>query len=183
MIAMRALINRLYGRARSLPGDQRGMAAVEFGIIAPVMVVAIIGTTTYFVMGREDYRARRATFTAADMVSRQTAVTNSFLSNVKTLAEHIATSNARTLGFRVTSASKTADGFAIDWSYATTPYVQRTSFDGSGAPDISNGESIIMVETSTPYRPMFSMFGTQERRRESQSFSRPRTVSRVAKTD
>lgn len=165
--------------------DQRGVAAIEFSIIVPVIIVIIIATATYFVMGREDYRSKRATYTVGDIVSRQTSVTNAFLANAKGMAERIATSDARTMGMRVTSATKAGSVWVVSWSYATAPYAKRTLLDGVAlkAPDIATGESLIIVETSVPYRPIFAMFGTATAQHLNVSFARPRTVTTIVKTD
>ena len=169
---------------RNVRDDRRGLAAIEFAIVAPVAVLMILGSATYFASGREDSRGKRATYTAADMIARQTGVTDPFLANVKALAEHVATADARAIGFRVTSVTRVDKDFVVDWSYATTPYAKLTTIGSLGAspPDIASGQSVIVVETSTPYTPLFGMFGTAVKRHNNISFARPRTVSRISKT-
>lgn len=173
-------------RARDfIAREERGVAAIEFAIIVPVVVMLLIGTATYFLIGREDYRSKRATYTAGDIVARQKSVTDAFLGNVKAMSERIATTDARTIGLRVTSATRVGALWVVSWSYATSPFTKRTLLDGVAlsAPEMATGESLIIVETSVPYRPLFSAYGSTTRQHVNVSFARPRNVSVVLKTD
>ncbi|QZN99403.1 hypothetical protein [Chenggangzhangella methanolivorans] len=170
---------------RRFAADENGVAAIEFSVVVPILIVVVLGAATYFVMGREDYRSKRATYVAADIIARQNSVSDSYLALVKTLAERIATSNARTIGFRVTSATKIGPLFVVNWSYATAPYAKRTLIDSAlvSTPLAGIGESILMVETSTPYRPLFGLAGLAQATHENVSFARPRNVSQVLKVE
>jgi Flp pilus assembly protein TadG len=165
--------------------DRQGVAAIEFAIVAPVVVLLLLGAVVYFIIGRDDYRAKRATYTASDMISRQTTVTNAFLANAKAMSEHIASANAKTVGFRASSISRAGDAYLVNWSYATTPYSKLLVVVGSGLslPEIALGESVIVVETSLPYQPVFSLFGSATKTHVNVSIALPRSASQVSKSD
>lgn len=176
---------RLKQRLARFRDAEQGVAALEFSMIAPIVVLVLLGTTTYFLIGREGYRSQRATYVAADVVARQTSVSNTSLALVRSMSEHIATSDARRIDFRVSSATNDGTKMLVDWSYGDAPYAKQTPLDPVALkiPAIATGESVVIVETSVPYQPTFQVIGAVAGKHVNRSFARPRTVSKVAKTD
>ena len=68
-------------RHRRLLGDRSGVAAVEFALIAPLLVLVLLGTVTLFDFYRESLALERATASMSDYMSRQTELPRSVLDN------------------------------------------------------------------------------------------------------
>lgn len=172
-------------RLAAFGAGAQGLAALEFALVAPFMVLLFLGVATYFVAIRQDYSIKRATYTASDMISRQKTVDGDFLANVRAMAQNISRAKSQTIGFRASSIVRGSDGLFVAWSYATPPYAKREPGDAPapGLPDVQEGESVIFVETATDVRPLFGLFGTTLERRQSVSIARPRLVRQIAKTD
>lgn len=74
----RALVrsNGLRRLARCLWVDRRGVAAIEFGLIAPFLVALLLGASEVALYLNADYRAAQMATTVADVVARYQTVTS-----------------------------------------------------------------------------------------------------------
>ena len=64
---------------RRLARDRRGMAAVEFALIAPTLIVLFMGVLEMTFRFRANEEATRYVHQAADLISREAEHTNSSL--------------------------------------------------------------------------------------------------------
>lgn len=163
--------------------DQKGVAAIEFALIAPLVTLLLIGSGTFFAAFRADARSKTATYTISDMVARQSSVDDTFLANVKDMFGQLAPKSPTAPGVRITSAVKVGLAYVIEWSYATTPYSKMTTLSALTArlPDSATGQSLLIVETSVPYQPVFRSSGATLTTFENLTTQRPRYVARVTK--
>jgi Flp pilus assembly protein TadG len=175
-------MTRFRSRVRS---DQRGVAAIEFAIVAPVLVVLLLSVVTYFTAARDDHQAKRAAFTVSDLITRQTSVDTAFLALARQILIHTSPTSASEPALRVTSVSRPVDAMTVDWSYATPPFAAMTSVAVPAArlPAIAVGESLIVVETDAAYAPAFPIAGLVLPRLQNLTSARPRLVGRIARTN
>ena len=95
--------------------DDRGASAVEFALLAPLLLMVLIGTVTLFDMFRNAQNVEKATFTVGDILSRQTTVTQTQLTERLTLLRHMV-GTAEDGSLRVSSISKAGGTLKLDWS-------------------------------------------------------------------
>lgn len=163
--------------------DERGIAAVEFALIAPVMVLMLLGAVTYYVGLRGDYRSKRATYTIADIISRQSSVNDAFLAIQKEVFAKVALAPS-SAAIRVTSVSRPVKALVVDWSYVSGDFTPAKSTDlmEENLPNIPVAGSALIVDSGASYTPIFGMFGSSAVRRTNSVVVRPRLGVGVAKT-
>jgi Flp pilus assembly protein TadG len=71
---------------RGLLGDRRGMAAVEFALIAPTLIVLVMGVMELAFRFRAKEEATRYVHVIADLLSRETSLTTQELRDLYTAA-------------------------------------------------------------------------------------------------
>lgn len=161
------LIARLKVSLRSFLEETRGSLMVESVISLPLLFWGMAATFDFFEIHRYKSVREKATFTLADMVSRETAeagLTTIYLDNAKILFDEI-TNDGGVNQIRVSVVSYDADDdeYGIVWSEVrgtgslarlTTEQV-RNSHDT--LPDVADGEEIILVESTSSYEPLFNV--------------------------
>ncbi|MBR1224661.1 pilus assembly protein [Bradyrhizobium sp. AUGA SZCCT0176] len=73
---------RMRRSARALPSDTRGIAAVEFAMVVPVMLVLFFGTVEYSTAVAVDRKVTLMARTLSDLTSQNVSVTTGQLSNI-----------------------------------------------------------------------------------------------------
>ncbi|BDA86433.1 hypothetical protein Sa4125_39750 [Aureimonas sp. SA4125] len=170
---------------RAFACDRRGIAAIEFAIIAPTLSLLLLGSVTLFSLLRDSGRCEKATFTIGDLLSRQTTVDNTILANMTQLFAKMTPADAPSRTMRMTSVKKTAGKYSVDWSYAVAPLVKMTTatIPIASLPDIADGDSFLLVESHVAYRPLVSIAGLIDGTHDQLSINRPRFTAAVVKTD
>lgn len=170
-------------RLRDFSRNERGVAAIEFAMIAPVLILLLLGTVTLFAATREAQRNEKATFTITDLISRYSDVNDTKLATVNALFDHMVSNTASPI--RVSSVLRNDKAFALQWSYAVTPYAKMTAatIPTSRLPDIAVGDTLIIVETQSPRLPMTTIGGLRPSSIDSFATARPRFVAAITKTD
>jgi Flp pilus assembly protein TadG len=168
---MLRLLSR-FGRARD------GLAAIEFGMLLPVMVTMFLG-------GIEVTDGLAST--AADMVAQAKAMTTSDMSNVFSADTAIVypypecSSANNCLKITITSLVDNGSGGAkVAWSctrYGTARAVNSVVTVPSGV--ILSGGSVILAEVSYPYKSAISDFLVGTTNMTSTFYSRPRRSTTV----
>jgi Flp pilus assembly protein TadG len=81
MKAMRTIWLRMRRRALELPGNNSGIAAVEFAMIIPIMAALLIGTNEFSAGVAIDRKVTIMARTLSDLTSQNTSVTDAQLNN------------------------------------------------------------------------------------------------------
>jgi Flp pilus assembly protein TadG len=150
-------------RARSYLRDRKGLAAVEFALIAPVMVIMFFGAVELSSALDCNSRVARVSSTVADLVAQSAAVSTADTTNIFSAANAIlypyASSNAKIV---VTSLVADSNGtVTVGWSDA-----QNTSKRTSPPTSIPTGilpasTSVIYAEVTYSFTPAVSyLLGT-----------------------
>ena len=164
------MMSRIHSTLKAFRCDRRGIAAVEFAMIAPVLMLMMLGTVE---IGRAVVTSRRfnlVTSVISDLVARESVMTNAELDAIALGAQIIwQPYNQATLKFVVMqvrsagvgSLKKLAGATYVDWSY---PYFGATKpADCAAYPLPLNmlaiGASTIIVNGSYTYTPIFAHGG------------------------
>lgn len=150
------------GILRRFARDQRGVGAIEFAILFPVLLMLYLGAFELTVGLSVSKRASRTAGSIADIVSQQSSVTKSVLATMPTVAGAIFAPYSTTgLTLKITGIAVDGSGNAtIAWSWAqdgTKPYSSGTPIT---VPANMNQASTFLVrsELAIPYQ--ITSFGT-----------------------
>lgn len=176
---LKAFFNRL---RRS----ESGSTTVEFMIVMPLIVFWFGGTYTFFHAYSEWTKSVKATYTVADILSRQLEVDNEYIEEMNTLYASIMGESANNTWLRISSLEMTDEGLSIDWTQATglhTGLASDSEIPTELIPILQEGETIIMVESHIPYVPFQSYIGLEATTLKKMVPISPRFNSKLANTD
>lgn len=147
---------------RRLRRDERGVVAVEAMIITPMLILGLLFSYEAYGMFRQQSLREKATYTVADILSRETAVvSDTYIDNVKRVFDMMAGADDAQVRISVVryrnDPAQNIDEFDLRWSEVrgSGPLTALTDSDVSKAHDtfpiMEDGEEIIYVETRGPY--------------------------------
>jgi Flp pilus assembly protein TadG len=177
---------RLGKGPRRLTNDARGVAAVEFALIAPLLLLLYFGVVELTQAAMTEQRAAHAASTVADLVAQDQSITSARVSDVfsvgGTLMYPYPTS---TLKLRVSSLTADASGaVTVAWSQASgmTALAKGASVTVP-ANVISAGGSAIMGESRYTYTSVFGQIMPQPVVFNEVYYLQPRISTTVTCTD
>lgn len=138
---------------RRFAGDLSGASAVEFAIIAPVLILIYFGLAEFCQAYMAQRRMGHSTSQVADIVAQYQTVDADLIDDTFALGGLVLSPFSEApLSLRVTSVTRGADGVArVGWSRGKGALTKRTGTVAVPAGLIANGESIIMSEGSYSY--------------------------------
>jgi len=144
--------------------DHRGMAAVEFGYLAPLMLIMMIGTFEVSRAISMDRRFGMITAMTSDLIAREKTINDSQLNAIMDSINHVMRPyDATSLKIGVISvkaSSSDPNDTRVEWSYAhngaTVPSQCSTYSLPTGL--VAAGASVIVVESSYDYEPVLTDF-------------------------
>lgn len=170
--------------ARRFLSHTSGIAAIEFAVAGPVLILALIGSVSAFDLYRADRAVSHASNTVVDLVARQSFMDDQRRDTVYATTEAILGRYGDANSFTVVMASVVNESgdLSIDWTEANTPGIELEDSDipNLGLPEIPNGESLIFIEIRNEYPAVFSQMSTTLNRDVRR---RPRFVSKIAYDD
>ncbi|MEM6619917.1 MAG: TadE/TadG family type IV pilus assembly protein [Pseudomonadota bacterium] len=178
-----SFLRRLLPRFRS---DQSGATTVEFLIAMPLVVFWFAGSYTFFQAYSEWTRSVKATYTVADILSRQATVDDAFIDQMNVLFASIMGENTNDVYLRVSSIEQTDSGLTIDWSVATGLHHELKvdeEIPDEIIPSLVAGQYTILVESHmnyTPFKMTVGVTGTVLTKKVAVS---PRFHTKLANTD
>lgn len=140
-------------------GDRRGVSAVEFALIAPIMVAMYLGAAELTQVLTLDRKVTSAANAVADLVAQDDFLTDNELDDVLSAADAIlAPYRTAPLSLRITSVRMDADGEVfVDWSESETMAALTTnSLPTMPAGLLAPMSSVVMVEALYPYDSPFN---------------------------
>jgi Flp pilus assembly protein TadG len=150
--------------ARRLRKDNEGVAAVEFGIIAPLLLVMLVGVIEITRAVSIDRRFGQVTSLVADLVARESNVTASDVNGIYGIVQHVmGVWGTQTLKLEVIPVQAHPTNATIRKVYAQG--TNRPTYGGAaqksfGAdyslPDdlLAPGASVIVVEAEYTFNPL-----------------------------
>jgi Flp pilus assembly protein TadG len=161
--------------------DNQGTAAIEFALIAPILVLMFIGVVELSNYMSVIRKISAAAHTAADLISQETDLSNTELNVlfkasrlvINPLDETILTLGAASVRYDVNDASP-----VLDWSgnYNAGSVSGATSLaTGLGAA----GESVIIVTATYAYTPLFDLVLSGTHTISETAIARPRYINYI----
>ena len=177
---------------RRFARDERGIGAIEFAILFPVLLMLYLGAFELTIALSVEKRASRSAGSIADILTQQSSVTKSSLAEMPSVAGAIFAPYATTgLTLKITGvAIDSGSNATVAWSWeqdGSKPYST-----GSAVTVPSNigqaGSFLVRTELAIPYQLIsfgsdFLPAGSSQITISRQYFYRPRTGSSVACTD
>ncbi len=147
---------------RRLARDRRGLAALEFALIAPMMVMTLFGSVELTELLACNRRAENTAASIADVVSRDTVITDQEMDDLWSAATALMYPNSPTpFQVRVSSVQITdATTATVLWSDGDNGYVPRAAGSSMTLPAgmMIPGTSVIVTESSYLYVPPIGIF-------------------------
>jgi Flp pilus assembly protein TadG len=173
--------------------DTRGMAAVEFAMIVPIMFFLLVGAVEFSQALTVDRRVTQAASATADLVARapsQGLTITQVDNELKIIEQLIEPYELSQLTVRIVSVKATpvngnpaAVNYIVDWSrdnHGGTPYAKDSTYAGIPNGLLVAGESVIVAEARYNYTPLiFSVFIESAFDLEEKFYLKPRNASCV----
>jgi Flp pilus assembly protein TadG len=161
--------------------ERSGASAIEFAFVAPVLLLFFLASITVFDMYRTYQNIVQANGIVADVISRQTSIDNTFVSNLYSVFTHLQQNSTAPIALRISSIKKTAGVYKLDWSKesGTAGLLKAQVLSASTLPQLTDGDSVIYVEGAASYTAMTSILGFGTMTFDENAFSRPRFIGAI----
>lgn len=171
---------RHFGRATG------GVAALEFAILAPMMVFLLLGSVELIDMVTTNRRVQNVAASVADVISRDTSVSDEEITGLWRATEVLMfPDNVSTLRTRVSSVSIIDSSTArVVWSegHGLTARVSNSTVELPDAMMIP-GTSVVFAETEFDYQPVIGILRTSNMRMGHDAYRRSRLVDPIARAN
>jgi hypothetical protein len=178
--------------------DERGNVLAETVVILPIVIWSYLAFFVYWDAYKTTNVAQKAAYTVADLISReQVTLPTTYIPGMLSLLRYLVddqtstkirvTSLLFTEGATVRVAEDDADDKTIvQWSIspnnAMVPYTNATLLTVlNKIPAMFDGDSVILVETSMDFKPMFDV-GMASRQVTNFVVTRPRFLPKICMT-
>lgn len=141
--------------------DSRGLAAIEFAFIVPIMLLLLVGTVELSQALTVDRRVTRIASSTADLISRNKAISTEEVAGIMQIVAHLMRPyNPSPLRITLLNVIADADDqgdTTVCWSYehngGSGSYAEGASYP---LPDdlVDPGSSVIVAEVSYDYQPL-----------------------------
>lgn len=142
------------GLMRRFRADRRGVSAIEFALLAPVMIGFYLGLSEFCQGYMAQKRSVHVASAVADLVAQTDVVTTSELDDIFAIGQLIMKPfSSATLTQRVSSVTRDSKGVVrVDWSRGSGMPMRAPQSTVSVPADlIGNGESAVMAESTYSY--------------------------------
>jgi Flp pilus assembly protein TadG len=172
-------------RIAQLQCDERGVSAVEFALLLPLMVTLYLGSVEISQAISADRKVTMTSRTVADLISQVSSINNAGMTDVLSASSSVMSPfTTTTLKVTVTSVSVDANGKAtVDWSdtLGGTARTKGSTVTLPSALNIAN-TSLIWSEVSYVYTPAVGYLITGSLTLKDQLYMAPRISNTVART-
>lgn len=164
--------------------DQSGISAVEFALLAPIMIALYFGMVEVCQAYMAQKRMSHVTSMVADLTAQAQSVTRNDLTDIFNIGNQIMEPfSPSPLQTRVSSVTRDNTGVVrVDWSFGRgmTP---RTGTVTVPAGLINNGESLILSEAIYDYQSPVDRYLPGITKLQRTYYLRPRVVDKVLCSD
>lgn len=171
-------------------GKEDGGVSVEAVLVFPLLIWAITATFVFFDAFKTLHVSQKATYTVADMLSRETAaVDDDYLTAMHEMFMYLSKDEAATSSIRVTVVERGLDDSGNEettlvWSEGMNgvlPYANLSILEDR-IPLMMVGDQLVVVETEHEWAPTFAVGLASYRFREV-GISRPRFAPQLCYDD
>lgn len=149
--------------------DRRGVAAIEFAMIAPLMFFMFAGSVEFSQALTVDRRVTQAASACADLIARAPSSgltagdVDGQLRIIESLMRPYDSSllTVTIISIKAQDAGGGAVRYVVDWSRdsaGVTPYARNTPYTAIPANLLAVGESVIIAEASYNYTPLIMKY-------------------------
>ena len=181
---------RMAAFAARIAHDRRGVAAVEFAMIVPVMFLLFVGSIEFSQALTVDRRVTQSASASADLIARApaTGLTTAEVDGQMRIVEQLMEPyDLSKLTVRIYSVKAQlvngATTYKVDWSRDNrggTPLPRGSAYTAIPLNLIAGGESVIIAEAVYNYTPLiFKYFITQAFEMQEKFYLKPRNSSCV----
>jgi Flp pilus assembly protein TadG len=176
------MIRRAVAQLRRFRDDRRGVSAVEFALLAPVIIVTYLGMAELSQGFLAKRRVEHAASTIADLTSQNRTVNDAKVADIFSAgAMMLSPMPTTTLTQRITSVTVNSSGVAnVDWSTAKNIAVRTSATLPAGV--ANKGETVIMGEVGYDYQSGVGMLLKHSVHLSATYYLRPRLSDQIAKT-
>ena len=173
-------------KLRRLPRDKRGVSAVEFALLLPVMLTLYLGGIEVTQAITIKRKTTIVTRTLGDFVAQSSTISNTQMTNIMNATKAVVSPYAQSkLKIVVTSIGIDAGGNAtVVWSDATANATAHTAGTTVVLPDglsAYTNTTVIWTEANYTYTPPVGYLITGNMVMKDHMYMRPRLVSRVCR--
>jgi len=138
---------------RRLAGDERGISAVEFALLAPVLIAFYLGMAEFCQGYMAQKRMGHVSAAVADLVAQEETVTKANLDDIFDIGGLIMKPfSTATLKQRITSVTRTGAKVKVDWSRGDGLTALTAGSEVTVPTDLlSDGQSVIISEATYDY--------------------------------
>lgn len=173
-------------RLRLLAFDTRGVAAVEFAFLAPILILFYFSMVEFCQGYMALKRTGHVSSMVADLVSQSDSTAKADLSDVFAIGDLImAPFPSTSLTQRVSSVTRVnSTTYKVDWSVGKGVASKLTVAEAKIPSDmLEDGESVIVAEAFYDYSSPFDQVAPYATKFSRMSYLRPRTVDMIKCTD
>jgi Flp pilus assembly protein TadG len=185
MIDAVSFVQSISRRLRRFTADERGVSAVEFAMLLPLMLTLYLGTVEVSQGIGADRKVTLTARTVGDLVSQTTSINNAEMSNsLNAAAAVMAPFPSSNLAVTVSSVSIDANGNAtVDWSDTLngTAHAKGSTVTLPAALNIPS-TSLIWSEVHYAYTPVIGYVISGTLNLKDEVYLRPRLSAKVART-
>jgi Flp pilus assembly protein TadG len=169
--------------ARRLWRDRRGAALVEFAIIAPVMLLLLLGSVETAHLVESHRRVAHTASAVADLVAQERQVDGAKLADIFLAGDLIiAPLPPERLGVRVSSFVADSQGkVSREWFAEGRPYAGGAPASLPSGYTLPRGQGVIVADVSYRYRPVLRWVLLGEFTLQKRMLLRPRIADKVVR--
>ena len=194
---MIARMSSLLTRAKARLADERGVAAVEFALLLPVMLTMYLGSVEVSQGLSADRKVVLLARTLGDLTTQKSAVSTSTMDTVSAAGSVVLSPlKVNVALMRVTSVAISApssgvvNDATVCWTYVKgtwpTAFAVGEKLDVTTVPTTLRsdiGSSVVLAEVQYPYKPVIGYVVTGQLQLKERIFMRPRVSSYITNSD
>jgi Flp pilus assembly protein TadG len=163
---------------------REGVSAVEFALLAPVLIVMYFGLAELSQAFMAQRRTQHTASTIGDLVAQARSVSSSDLTDIFTIGKLVMKPFTTTgMTQRISSVTMTGGVAKVDWSSGSGISARSTGSSVTVPANLmTNGESIVMAEVSYVYHSPADEILPNAITFNQTYYLRPRLVDKVPKT-
>ncbi|MEA2934964.1 MAG: hypothetical protein QOD74_1610 [Variibacter sp.] len=176
---------QMRARIAGLTADERGVSAVEFAMLLPLMITLYLGGVELSQAISIDRKVSLVSRSVADLVAQSTTISNSEMTNILNAAAAVAAPYAK-MNLKVTVSSVTIDAQGnakVVWSDALNTVARPTNQTVTIPTSLKIANTtLIWGEVQYAYKPAIGYLITGTMNLTDQIYMRPRQSETVART-
>ena len=166
---------------RRWSGDERGVSAIEFAMLAPVLILFYMGMTEFCQGFMAQKRMGHVSAAVADLIAQEETVTPATVDDIFDIGGLIMKPfPTATLNQRVSSVSRASGSATVDWSRGDGMTARAVGSTMTLPADlVDDGESVIVAEVTYDYDSAADYLMPGLTRFSHTYYLRPRTVDKT----